>query len=73
MWGATLTPKSLGMYDEISIHAPRVGCDQEQNDWLDKFLKISIHAPRVGCDEELEALDAYGDISIHAPRVGCDS
>ncbi len=34
----------------VSIHAPRVGCDQEAVDKLDNKL-VSIHAPRVGCDE----------------------
>ena len=34
---------------QISIHAPRVGCD-EFNTKLAECSDISIHAPRVGCD-----------------------
>ena len=33
----------------ISIHAPRVGCDQDVVG-LALEAVISIHAPRVGCD-----------------------
>ena len=33
----------------ISIHAPREGCDLI-HDILFRELKISIHAPREGCD-----------------------
>ncbi len=34
---------------EVSIHAPRVGCDGA---WLvaPMWWRVSIHAPRVGCD-----------------------
>ena len=38
-------------FGEISIHAPRVGCDVGELLPL-CGLVISIHAPRVGCDEE---------------------
>ena len=34
----------------ISIHAPRVRCDQEAMMNAVKLLVISIHAPRVRCD-----------------------
>ena len=36
----------------ISIHAPRVGCDNSQVAGHCR-QEISIHAPRVGCDEGL--------------------
>ncbi len=36
--------------DFTSIHAPRVGCDEEDDD-LAPGAETSIHAPRVGCDE----------------------
>ena len=35
---------------EISIHAPRVGCDGFKVGKRVVPLRISIHAPRVGCD-----------------------
>ena len=35
---------------EVSIHAPREGCDiDERQDWEQR--KVSIHAPREGCDQ----------------------
>ena len=49
VWGATILPTSNTSRTAISIHAPRVGCDQAE---LKKYqdAEISIHAPRVGCD-----------------------
>ena len=35
---------------DISIHAPRAGCDSNMRHPARRFL-ISIHAPRAGCDE----------------------
>ena len=58
---------------QISIHAPRVGCDPIIKQSL-QTIKISIHAPRVGCDMPMcEVVRRSWSISIHAPRVGCDS
>ena len=57
---------------QISIHAPRVGCDREDGVILDEGGEISIHAPRVGCDVFPPLQDHDLVISIHAPRVGCD-
>ena len=36
---------------KISIHAPRVGCDQVCERRGGHNVSISIHAPRVGCDK----------------------
>ena len=69
--GATVRRPPFCFHFDISIHAPREGCDfAPRNDggmWV-----ISIHAPREGCDywDALALLD--GAISIHAPREGCD-
>ena len=41
---------------KISIHAPRVGCDQPKVT-PSRREDISIHAPRVGCDQ-INRLDA---------------
>ena len=57
---------------EISIHAPRVGCDGKYISFALILYPISIHAPRVGCDYDLTGYLILIDISIHAPRVGCD-
>ena len=56
----------------ISIHAPRVGCDEHAGQ-RNQGQPISIHAPRVGCDSVRGGDGAAAKrISIHAPRVGCD-
>ena len=57
---------------EISIHAPREGCDYNpQSD--SGYPAISIHAPREGCDSfAVKVGDRVNSISIHAPREGCD-
>ena len=64
-----VTPKPT---PQISIHAPRVGCDAFKGRGRMSII-ISIHAPRVGCDHQraVERRHCTG-ISIHAPRVGCD-
>ena len=59
---------------DISIHAPREGCDLESTS-SDSFARstISIHAPREGCDYPYPSWPSYkAGISIHAPREGCD-
>ncbi len=56
----------------ISIHAPRVGCDNKHYLFGVHFFLISIHAPRVGCDSLVSKALQVPLISIHAPRVGCD-
>ena len=59
-------------HHQISIHAPREGCDFLHGCHFAKFL-ISIHAPREGCDHLDFEHPKCSDISIHAPREGCDS
>ena len=58
--------------DEISIHAPREGCDFEILH-VGLIGMISIHAPREGCDRSSQRLGLRLNISIHAPREGCDA
>ena len=49
MRGATLGETFKQVKDEISIHAPRAGCDFKAE--LERVkAEISIHAPRAGCD-----------------------
>ena len=55
----------------ISIHAPRVGGDEDSILWRE-MQGISIHAPRVGGDHIQKDEDEEFLISIHAPRVGGD-
>ena len=63
---------AAGHINQISIHAPRAGCDAKTPDMVyDEH--ISIHAPRAGCDSlVLYDSEAGSQISIHAPRAGCD-
>ena len=49
VWGATLCDVLRRPVRDISIHAPRVGCDQIDKRTQQRWY-ISIHAPRVGCD-----------------------
>ena len=57
---------------EISIHAPREGCDLTLDPNVSFNSGISIHAPREGCDLALGIPKGDKGISIHAPREGCD-
>ena len=58
---------------EISIHAPREGCDEDTELGIVGRDYISIHAPREGCDVPDSAAPVIEHtISIHAPREGCD-
>ena len=56
---------------DVSIHAPREGCDYKTTTGLFK-LRVSIHAPREGCDASASARFFSTCVSIHAPREGCD-
>ena len=50
VWGATAICPVVIYTDGISIHAPRVGCDDVMKSESATRKFISIHAPRVGCD-----------------------
>ena len=56
----------------ISIHAPRVGCDQEQLYRVLRAILFQSTHPVWGATAQSigESYESY--ISIHAPRVGCD-
>ena len=70
--GATATRAELRTRSDVSIHAPRAGCDCAEIRVQAK-LYVSIHAPRAGCDSEsLSNIVKTISVSIHAPRAGCD-
>ena len=72
-WGATKVCTNSNSINIISIHAPIVGCDEEEGSPYYES-NISIHAPIVGCDgRRLIYYSRSTFISIHAPIVGCDS
>ena len=47
MWGATQDAIPFVKVNGISIHAPRVGCDLD-DEYVDALAAISIHAPARG-------------------------
>ena len=70
--GATHELNDDGIYEPISIHAPREGCDClfEQHVRLRSQFQ-STHPVR-GATERAERYVIVIEISIHAPREGCD-
>ena len=70
--GATRPVRLLVVVDDISIHAPRTGSDDDPFDMVER-IEISIHAPRTGSDTFPLAYPRQIPISIHAPRTGSDS
>ena len=72
--GATAMPKELELKHNISIHAPRAGCDE-----LERIIKereaISIHAPRAGCDAADKTLNNKRTVfqSTHPVRGATDT
>ena len=72
VWGGTEIKRLVDQCQDISIHPPRVGWD-DQGMLEVKNSIISIHPPRVGWDGGMDDLDmAQFLISIHPPRVGWD-
>ena len=51
VWGATGNGDAAFAGNDISIHAPRMGCDRGAYTY-GQLTIISIHAPRMGCDLE---------------------
>ena len=50
--GATHTGSDAVRGFQISIHAPREGCDELHAGAVAVNVCISIHAPREGCDQD---------------------
>ena len=55
-WGATPRTAQAKQRKTISIHAPRMGSDQDANHVL-AIRNISIHAPRMGSDSSPDPVD----------------
>ena len=56
----------------ISIHAPRVGCDDQRSGLVEPLHNFN---PRTPCGVRQTSMctrPKWSNISIHAPRVGCD-
>ncbi len=73
-WGATDIQNQMQKSNQVSIHAPRVGCDVPIVSFTPRIFWVSIHAPRVGCDCKLFHLlrSAVGFQSTH-PGWGATS
>ena len=72
VWGATYFSIPLFFGSDVSIHAPRVGCDTWRMPQGDHSIRFN---PRTPCGVRLVGYFRYGisvAVSIHAPRVGCD-
>ena len=71
-WGATTSRRDGGGAWEISIHAPRVGCDRRERLNPFSWNNFNPRTPR-GVRPAFSVLfNCTVAISIHAPRVGCD-
>ena len=72
VWGATRLHSSISARGIVSIHAPRVGCDNGIHPAASLFRRFN---PRTPCGVRLAKAASWGAnivVSIHAPRVGCD-
>ena len=66
--GATWAPQVPVPKGEISIHAPREGCDLACGNMAGQYLVISIHAPREGCDSYTPVdFDSIDDFNPRTP------
>ena len=67
--GATYDTHLRGAGGEVSIHAPREGCDTDAHFWMRGLPQVSIHAPREGCDR-LRDGSAFKAISFNSRTPG---
>ena len=71
-WGATNTVDDFTVYNTVSIHAPRVGCDTRKRYRMEWFYSFNPRTPG-GVRREDVTISIFPCVSIHAPRVGCDN
>ena len=62
----------LALCSDVSIHAPRVGCDEPKNGFCQFSDMFQFTHPVWGATKDDSPMCARIDVSIHAPRVGCD-
>ena len=70
--GATDTVERDDLTPDISIHAPREGCDLRTLGIHTTYDKFQSTHPVRGATMYIARPDMDGIISIHAPREGCD-
>ena len=72
VWGATQQVVKIGQQAEVSIHAPRVGCDRSQLAQNQFSPAFQFTHPVWGATLDSQLRLLADGVSIHAPRVGCD-
>ena len=70
--GATRTQTQKDPVNQISIHAPREGCDKSSNSASSTAHKFQSTHPVRGATRPMVRSCKALNISIHAPREGCD-
>ena len=71
-WGATYDSMCRLAGADVSIHAPRVGCDLDIHELTKKEIKFQSTHPGWGATNTVDEQARAAIVSIHAPRVGCD-
>ena len=72
-WGATPPVRGALRWQQISIHAPRVGSDQGRAEPLLRLRYFYPRSPRGERRRHTRGGSNSVCISIHAPRVGSDT
>ena len=72
MRGATDTKILEQWFLEVSIHAPRAGCDYIARGKRCPFVRFQFTHPVRGATVESLRQELAQYVSIHAPRAGCD-
>ena len=73
VWGATQQRSRSHTLRQVSIHAPRVGCDFLLSVIKRYRLVFQFTHPVWGATDGADDCRWYAGVSIHAPRVGCDA
>ena len=71
-WGATFVGLDGVAVLDVSIHAPRVGCDVILIHTDFNLSRFQSTHPGWGATNRSFFLSEASGVSIHAPRVGCD-
>ena len=71
-WGATFALRIISYFKFVSIHAPRVGCDNKLRLSSVGISSFNPRTPGGVRPSKTQAETMLLPVSIHAPRVGCD-
>ena len=70
--GATPSGMPSTLYQYVSIHAPREGCDERYHQHLTNDIGFQFTHPGRGATRYDDKKQLIITVSIHAPREGCD-